>query len=81
MLSEFLRMGPRPNTFSYTELKTPTEDFNPANKLGQGGFGIVFKESKLHLDWHTRFEICLGITRGLAYLHEETRPCIVHRDV
>ncbi|XP_058085534.1 probable LRR receptor-like serine/threonine-protein kinase At1g56130 isoform X2 [Magnolia sinica] len=47
MLSEFLRMGPRPNTFSYTELKTPTEDFNPANKLGQGGFGIVFKGTLL----------------------------------
>ncbi|XP_058071892.1 probable LRR receptor-like serine/threonine-protein kinase At1g56140 isoform X6 [Magnolia sinica] len=149
---EFLGMGPKPNTFSYGELKTATKDFSPANKLGQGGFGPVFKvtlldgrivavkqlsvtsrqgksqflaeiaaisavqhrnlvklygccikganrllvyeylenksldqaligESKLHLDWHTRFEICLGTARGLAYLHEESRPRIVHRDV
>ncbi|XP_058071873.1 probable LRR receptor-like serine/threonine-protein kinase At1g56140 isoform X7 [Magnolia sinica] len=149
---EISRMGPRPNTFSYRELKTATKDFSPANKLGQGGFGplrsgilldgrivavkqlsvtsrqgksqflaeiaaisavqqrnlvklygccikganrllvyeylenksldqALFGESNLHLDWHTRFEICLGTARGLAYLHEESRPRIVHRDV
>ncbi|XXG68634.1 hypothetical protein AAC387_Pa06g1678 [Persea americana] len=32
-----------PNTFSYAELRTATEDFNPSNKLGQGGFGVVYK--------------------------------------
>ncbi|OMO49820.1 hypothetical protein COLO4_38354 [Corchorus olitorius] len=30
-------------TFSYGELKAATEDFNPANKLGEGGFGSVYK--------------------------------------
>ena len=35
----------------------------------------------LHLDWPTRFNICLETGKGLAYLHEETRPRIVHRDV
>ena len=35
----------------------------------------------LHLDWPTRYNICLGTARGLAYLHEESRPRIVHRDV
>ncbi|XP_058071845.1 probable LRR receptor-like serine/threonine-protein kinase At1g56140 [Magnolia sinica] len=149
---EFLGMGPKPNTFSYRELKTATKEFSPANKLGQGGFGPVFKgtlldgqtvavkqlsvashqgksqlvaeiatisavqhrnlvklhgccieganqllvyeylenksldqalfgNSNLHLDWHTRFKICLGTARGLAYLHEESRPRIVHRDI
>ncbi|KAF3951204.1 hypothetical protein CMV_023120 [Castanea mollissima] len=38
-------------------------------------------KSKLHLDWPTRFNVCLGTARGLAYLHEESRPRIVHRDV
>lgn len=36
---------------------------------------------KLNLDWPTRMKICLGIARGLAFLHEETRLKIVHRDI
>ncbi|RZS12794.1 hypothetical protein BHM03_00044296 [Ensete ventricosum] len=41
----------------------------------------IFGKSNLHLDWSTRSEICLGTARGLAYLHEESRVRIVHRDV
>ncbi|GLT30494.1 hypothetical protein SLA2020_052900 [Shorea laevis] len=149
---ELLGIGPRPNTFSYAELSAATDDFSPSNKLGEGGFGPVYKgklsdgrvvavkqlsvashqgtsqfvteiatisavqhrnlvklygccikgnrrllvyeylENKsldqalfgnkdLHLDWPTRFSICLATARGLAYLHEESRPRIVHRDV
>ncbi|KAL7217551.1 hypothetical protein ACSBR2_010917 [Camellia fascicularis] len=142
----------RPCTFSYAELRAATEDFNPTNKLGEGGFGPVYKgtlndgrvvavkqlsvashqgkgqfvteiatisavqhrnlvklygcciegdkrllvyeylENKsldqalfgkktLYLNWPTRFDICLGVARGLSYLHEESRVRIVHRDV
>ncbi|XP_062014605.1 probable LRR receptor-like serine/threonine-protein kinase At1g56140 [Rosa rugosa] len=148
---ELQGLDPRPNTFSYSELKAATGDFNLSNKLGEGGYGAVYKgilsearlvavkqlsvashqgksqfaaeiaaisavqhrnlvklfgccvegnqrilvyeylENKsldqalfgnsLHLDWHTRFNILLGTARGLAYLHEESRPRIVHRDV
>ncbi|CAN6180362.1 unnamed protein product [Urochloa humidicola] len=38
-------------------------------------------DSSLKLDWSTRFEIILGIARGLTYLHEESSICIVHRDI
>ncbi|GJU97927.1 probable LRR receptor-like serine/threonine-protein kinase [Tanacetum coccineum] len=40
---EFLGIDARPNTFSYTELRTATDDFSAANKLGEGGFGPVYK--------------------------------------
>ncbi|XP_031249218.1 probable LRR receptor-like serine/threonine-protein kinase At1g56140 isoform X3 [Pistacia vera] len=147
-----LGMGPKPKSFTYLELASATKDFDPSNKLGEGGFGPVYKgmlsdgrviavkqlslgsnqgkdqftneittitavqhrnlvklhgcciegtrhllvyeyhENKsldqvlfgnreLHLDWPTRFNICLGTARGLAYLHEESRPKIVHRDI
>ncbi|XP_024157132.1 probable LRR receptor-like serine/threonine-protein kinase At1g56140 isoform X2 [Rosa chinensis] len=138
---------------SYSELKTATNDFDPSNKLGEGGFGPVYKgllndgrviavkqlsaashqgknqfiteiatisavqhnnlvtlygfctegdkrllvyeylvnksldqalfagERGLNLDWSTRFGICMGVARGLNYLHEESRLRIVHRDV
>ncbi|PIN07640.1 Serine/threonine protein kinase [Handroanthus impetiginosus] len=33
------------------------------------------------LDWKTRSAICLGTARGLAFLHEELEPRIVHRDI
>ncbi|KAK8331124.1 hypothetical protein V6Z12_A10G053700 [Gossypium hirsutum] len=147
-----LGINPRPNTYSYSELKAATENFSSSNKLGEGGFGPVYKgtlsdgtvvavkrlsvasnqgkeqfvtkiatisavqhrnlvkllgcciggkrrllvyeylENKsldqalfgkidLRLDWPTRFNICLSTARGLAYLHEESRPRFVHRDV
>ncbi|KAM4071026.1 hypothetical protein ACB094_11G030300 [Castanea mollissima] len=149
---ELLGIDVRPFTFSYAELKAATEDFNPANKLGEGGFGPVYRgtlndgrvvavkqlsaashqgknqfvteiaiisavqhrnlvklygccveadkrhlvyehlenksldqalfgERSLNLNWSTRYDICLGVARGLAYLHEESRLRIVHRDV
>ncbi|KAK7405350.1 hypothetical protein VNO78_06598 [Psophocarpus tetragonolobus] len=140
--------------FSLRQIKAATNNFDPANKIGEGGFGPVYKgmlsdgdviavkqlsskskqgnrefvneigmisalqhpnlvklygcciegnqllliyeymennslaralfgeeEQKLHLDWPTRMKICVGIARGLAYLHEESRLKIVHRDI
>ncbi|XP_052165323.1 probable LRR receptor-like serine/threonine-protein kinase At1g56140 isoform X2 [Oryza glaberrima] len=41
----------------------------------------LFGHSSLNLDWPTRFEIILGIARGITYLHEESSIRIVHRDI
>ncbi|TYJ48250.1 hypothetical protein E1A91_A01G048400v1 [Gossypium mustelinum] len=49
------------------------------NSLARALFGP--EEFQLTLDWPTRRKICIGITRGLAYLHEESRLKIVHRDI
>ncbi|XP_028778742.1 receptor-like serine/threonine-protein kinase ALE2 isoform X2 [Neltuma alba] len=45
-------------------------------------------ESHLHgadketnpLDWNARMKIALGAARALAYLHEDSNPCVIHRD-
>ena len=42
-IAELLGIDAKTFTFSYAELKTTTEDFNPDNKLGEGGFGPVYK--------------------------------------
>ncbi|KAF8007042.1 hypothetical protein BT93_K1139 [Corymbia citriodora subsp. variegata] len=49
------------------------------NNLARALFGP--EEFQLKLDWWTRHKICVGIARGLAYLHEESRLKIVHRDI
>ncbi|XP_022717347.1 probable LRR receptor-like serine/threonine-protein kinase At1g53440 isoform X1 [Durio zibethinus] len=140
--------------FSLRQIKAATNNFDSANKIGEGGFGPVYKgvlsdgtviavkqlsskskqgnrefvneigmisalqhpnlvklygcciegnqllliyeylennslaralfgrnEQRITLDWSTRKKICLGIARGLAYLHEESRLKIVHRDI
>ncbi|KAK4857574.1 hypothetical protein QYF36_002872 [Acer negundo] len=117
-------------TFTFRQLKAATKNFNSANKLGEGGFGSVYKgqlsdgtviavkqlssksrqgnrsqlllvyeymennclahalfgkqgseTSTLKLDWETRRKVCVGIARGLAFLHEESTLKIVHRDI
>ncbi|XP_058202461.1 probable LRR receptor-like serine/threonine-protein kinase At1g07650 isoform X31 [Rhododendron vialii] len=138
--------------FTYRQIKAATNDFDIGNKIGEGGFGSVYKgilldgsaiavkqlssrskqgnrefvneigmisgllhpnlvrlygccvernqlllvyeymennslaralfgECQLNLDWPTRLRICIGIARGLAFLHEESRLKIVHRDI
>jgi hypothetical protein len=33
------------------------------------------------LDWKTRYQIAIGTARGLNYLHEKCRECIIHCDI
>ncbi|KAK2358692.1 putative LRR receptor serine/threonine-protein kinase [Trifolium repens] len=39
------------------------------------------KSDELYLNWSTRFQIILGVARGLQYLHEDSHVRIVHRDI
>ncbi|KAL1537954.1 putative LRR receptor-like serine/threonine-protein kinase [Salvia divinorum] len=140
--------------FTLRQMKAATNNFDNANKIGEGGFGSVYKgtlsdgtviavkqlsskskqgnrefvteigmisalehpnlvrlygcciesnqllliyeylennclaralfgkpEQRLNVNWATRKKICIGIAKGLAYLHEESRLKIVHRDI
>lgn len=37
-------------------------------------------KKKRVLDWDARLKIALGAARGLAYLHEDSNPRVIHRD-
>ncbi|CDP16410.1 unnamed protein product [Coffea canephora] len=43
---------------------------------------FIFDEGRcIILDWNMRFNIILGIARGLLYLHQDSRLRIIHRDL
>ncbi|XP_073277899.1 G-type lectin S-receptor-like serine/threonine-protein kinase At4g03230 isoform X1 [Primulina huaijiensis] len=42
---------------------------------------IFDQENRLLLDWKKRFDIILGIARGLLYLHQDSRLRVIHRDL
>ncbi|CAA3002282.1 serine threonine- kinase [Olea europaea subsp. europaea] len=142
------------NLYSYKKLRIATDDFSQTNKIGEGGFGSVYKgklktgqmaaikvlssessqglkeflteiqvisdvehenlvklygccvegnqkilvynylennslaqtllgngHSRIQFSWRTRVNICIGVANGLAHLHEEMTPHIVHRDI
>ncbi|KAH9323868.1 hypothetical protein KI387_018507, partial [Taxus chinensis] len=55
-------------------------DYMPNGSLNS----LLFPKPKTQqtiLDWNTRFEIALGTARGIVYLHEKCRDCIIHCDI
>uniref|UniRef100_A0A0E0N630 Protein kinase domain-containing protein n=1 Tax=Oryza rufipogon TaxID=4529 RepID=A0A0E0N630_ORYRU len=52
-------------------------EYMPNGSLDQHLFG----KSNLTLSWSTRYQITVGIAKGLAYLHEGCRDCIIHCDI
>ncbi|KAG5233488.1 G-type lectin S-receptor serine/threonine-protein kinase [Salix suchowensis] len=53
-------------------------DYMPNGSLDSHLFS---EDSKKVLDWKSRYSIALGIARGLNYLHEKCRDCIIHCDI
>ncbi|WOH11732.1 hypothetical protein DCAR_0831223 [Daucus carota subsp. sativus] len=49
--------------------------------LPNGALDCFIFAKKSVLDWQTRFDIAMGIARGMLYLHQDSRLRIIHRDL
>ncbi|KAJ7965890.1 Receptor-like protein kinase [Quillaja saponaria] len=49
--------------------------------MPNGNLWDALHKGWIHLDWPTRHQIALGIAQGLAYLHHDLAPAIIHRDI
>ncbi|KAL7592486.1 G-type lectin S-receptor-like serine/threonine-protein kinase SD2-2 [Lactuca sativa] len=49
--------------------------------MPNGPLSSYLKNNGRTLDWEARFRIAIGTARGIAYLHEECRNCIIHCDI
>ncbi|CAE5959717.1 unnamed protein product [Arabidopsis arenosa] len=77
-------LGFNNSTFTYEELAAATQgqrllvyEFLPNDTLE---FHLHGKSGTV-MDWPTRLKIALGSAKGLAYLHEDCHPKIIHRDI
>ncbi|TQD69244.1 hypothetical protein C1H46_045223 [Malus baccata] len=54
-------------------------DYMENNSLTQTLLGG--EKNRMRFSWEARRGISMGVARGLAYLHEEVDPHILHRDI
>ncbi|GKC12127.1 LRR receptor-like serine/threonine-protein kinase RCH1 [Tanacetum coccineum] len=52
-------------------------DYMPNGSLGS----VLHENNGCCLEWNLRYQIILGSAQGLAYLHHDCKPPIVHRDI
>ncbi|PWA67326.1 leucine-rich receptor-like protein kinase family protein [Artemisia annua] len=50
------------------------------NHIANGNLQQLLQTNR-NLDWETRYKIAVGSAQGLAYLHHDCVPAILHRDV
>ncbi|CAD6334279.1 unnamed protein product [Miscanthus lutarioriparius] len=41
----------------------------------------LFQSNAAALNWNTRYQIAIGVARGLSYLHQSCQECIIHCDI
>lgn len=49
--------------------------------MSKGPLSVYLRRDSQTLSWDLRFRIAMGVARGIAYLHEECRNCIIHCDI
>ncbi|KAL3679194.1 hypothetical protein R1sor_022150 [Riccia sorocarpa] len=62
------------------ESTTGIEGFKPFKKICKFSENTG-KDGSSPLTWAQRLKICVGVAKGLSYLHEELQPKIIHRDI
>ncbi|GJN32666.1 hypothetical protein PR202_gb21186 [Eleusine coracana subsp. coracana] len=61
--------------FDISTIVLSTNNFATSAKLGEDN------TRSSQLNWSKRFDIILGIARGLLYLHQDSRYKVIHRDL
>ncbi|KAK3033688.1 hypothetical protein RJ639_033912 [Escallonia herrerae] len=54
-------------------------EYMPNGNLGEAIHGK--QAGKMLVDWVSRYNIVVGVTHGLAYLHHDCHPPVLHCDV
>ncbi|KAE8665125.1 Leucine-rich repeat receptor-like protein kinase PXL1 [Hibiscus syriacus] len=54
-------------------------EFMQNGSLGEALHGK--QAGRLLVDWVSRYKIALGVAQGLAYLHHDCHPSVIHRDI
>ncbi|KAF3441525.1 hypothetical protein FNV43_RR15439 [Rhamnella rubrinervis] len=49
--------------------------------MPNGALSSYLRREGPRLSWDIRFRVAIGTARGIAYLHEECRDCIIHCDI
>jgi hypothetical protein len=76
MSTEILKIEGKPTLYSYNVLKTATKNFHMASKLGEGGFGAVYK---VHI--HIYLLLHIELAFNYQYCNKWNKMCIRIVDV